>query len=487
MLAPYGQSLALLTDLYQLTMACGYWREGIADREAVFHHYFRRAPFDGAFAVAAGLRTALQWLGELRFKNDDLEYLAGLGGAGGRSLFEPDFLDYLADFAFRGDMDAVAEGTVVFAQEPLARVRGPLLHCQLVETALLNIVNFQTLVATKAARVCQAAGDSPVLEFGLRRAPGIDGGLSASRAAYIGGCAATSNVLAGKLCGIPVRGTHSHSWVLAFDSELDAFDSFARTMPHNCVLLVDTFDTLRGVEKAIEVGLRLREQGFRLAGIRLDSGDLAALSARARKLLDAAGLETTPIVASSDLDEYAIEALRQTGAQVGVWGVGTSIAAAKGESALGGVYKLSLLKDASGNWQYKVKRSEDLLKASTPGMLQVRRYVDECGRLTDMIYDELDSPHGCWSGCSLPDGRGTTLIDPDAACEDLLRPVMRDGQRVGGSEDLGAARQRCKRQLAALPGETLKTGYQEPTPVFMEHGLFSRRQRLWESVARNQT
>lgn len=487
MLAPYGQSLALLTDLYQLTMACGYWREGIADREAVFHHYFRRAPFGGAFSVAAGLRTALQWLDEFRFRKDDLDYLAGLGSAGGRPLFESGFLDYLADFTFRCDMDAVPEGTVVFAQEPLARVRGPLLHCQLAETALLNIVNFQTLVATKAARVCLAAGDSPVLEFGLRRAPGIDGGLSASRAAYIGGCAATSNVLAGKLCGIPVRGTHSHSWVLAFDSELDAFESFARAMPHNCVLLVDTFDTLRGVERAIEVGLRLREQGFRLAGIRLDSGDLAGLSAKARKLLDAAGFEGTAVVASSDLDEYEIAELEQQGAQVGVWGVGTSIAAAKGASALGGVYKLSLLKDGSGNWQDKAKRSEDLAKASTPGMLQVRRSLDRAGRLTDLIYDELSPPRGRWSGRSLPDGRGKTLIDPDASCEDLLRPVLREGQRVDDVEELGAARRRCRRQLPMLPGESLKTGNRKPVPVFMENGLFSRRQRLLASVAGNQT
>ena len=237
------------------------------------------------------------------FRKRIFGYLASLRGQGGRPLFEREFLDYLAGLAFECDVDAVAEGTVVFAQEPLVRVRGPLLQCQLVETALLNIVNFQTLIATKAARVCLAAGDDPVLEFGLRRAQGVDGGLSASRAAFIGGCAATSNVLAGKLYGIPVRGTHAHSWVLAFDSELEAFDAFARAMPHNCILLVDTYATQEGVRRAIEVGVRLQELGARLTGIRLDSGDLADLSIEARQLLDAAGLETTAVVASNDLDE----------------------------------------------------------------------------------------------------------------------------------------------------------------------------------------
>ena len=242
---PYGQSLALLTDLYQLTMASGYWGEGLANREAVFHYYFRKPPFGGAFAIAAGLETWLQWLRNLRFRNDDIAYLAGLKGQRDLPLFEPDFLDFLAGLSFRCNVEAVPEGTVVFAEEPVVRVRGPLLQCQLAETALLNIVNFQTLIATKSARVCLAAGSDPVLEFGLRRAQGVDGGLSASRAAYIGGCAATSNVLAGKLFGIPVRGTHAHSWVLAFDSEQDAFAAFARRMPQNCVLLVDTFENPR--------------------------------------------------------------------------------------------------------------------------------------------------------------------------------------------------------------------------------------------------
>ena len=481
MLAPYGQSLSLLTDLYQLTMAYGYWREGLADRGAVFHHYFRRAPFGGAFAVAAGLHTALQWLDALRFQEEDIGYLASLRGQGGRPLFEREFLDYLAGLAFECDVDAVAEGTVVFAQEPLVRVRGPLLQCQLVETALLNIVNFQTLIATKAARVCLAAGDDPVLEFGLRRAQGVDGGLSASRAAFVGGCAATSNVLAGKLYGIPVRGTHAHSWVLAFDSELEAFDAFARAMPHNCILLVDTYATQEGVRRAIEVGVRLQELGARLTGIRLDSGDLADLSIEARQLLDAAGLETTAVVASNDLDEYRIAALKERGARVGVWGVGTSIVSAKGESALGGVYKLSLLKDGSGNWQDKAKRSEDLAKASTPGMLQVRRILGEGGGFSDLLYDELRAPEGEWRGFHPTEAEGSPDGPFEGPYEDLLTPVLRHGQPVAVGEDLDVARRRCKAQLAALSGDILQARPTDPVPLFIEAGLWARRKRLLET------
>ena len=476
MLKPYAQSLALLTDLYQLTMAYGYWRESLADREAVFHHYFRRAPFGGAFAVAAGLETALQWLGDLRFREDDLEYLASLSGQRGRALFDKAFLDYLARFSFACDVEAVAEGTVVFAQEPLVRVRGPLLHCQLAETALLNIVNFQTLIATKAARVCLAAGDSPVLEFGLRRAQGIDGGISASRAAFIGGCAATSNVLAGKIFGIPVRGTHAHSWVLAFDREPDAFAAYARTMPHNCVLLVDTYDTIEGVRNAVEVGTRLRSLGFRLAGIRIDSGDLAELSIEARKLLDAAGLESTQVVASNDLDEYAIRDLRKRRARVGIWGVGTSIAAAKGDSALGGVYKLSLLKDESGAWQGKAKRSEDPAKASTPGMLQVRRYSTGTGTFSDLIYDELHEPAGQWTGSSA-DG-AVTESEMRGAYEELLKSVLRAGQRVTRPESLVGIQSRCKEQLSSLPGNSSRAKPRGTVRVLVENGLLARRVKL---------
>lgn len=275
-------SLALLTDLYQLTMAHGYWKLGKTAQEAVFHLYFRSNPFKGGYTVACGLESVVEFLEAFRFAEDDLHYLASLKGNDERGLFEDGFLDALRELRWSCDIDAIPEGTAVFPGEPLIRVRGPILQCQLLETPLLNLINFATLVASKSARICRAAGDDPVIEFGLRRSQGIDGSLTACRAAYVGGCAATSNVLAGKLFGIPVRGTHAHSWVMSFDHELESFAAYARVMPNNCVFLVDTYDTLQGVRHAAEVGRRLAAAGHRMAGIRLDSGDLAYLSIEAQ-------------------------------------------------------------------------------------------------------------------------------------------------------------------------------------------------------------
>ncbi|MCA9445228.1 MAG: nicotinate phosphoribosyltransferase, partial [Candidatus Omnitrophica bacterium] len=302
----YRTGLGLLTDLYQLTMAYGYWKTGRAEREAVFHLFFRKNPFKGGYTIAAGLQYVADFVEGFRFSADDIQYLSILTGNDEKPLFEPSFLEYLADLDLRLDVDAVPEGTVVFPHEPLVRVKGPILQCQILETPLLNFINFQSLIATKASRIVTATGGEPVLEFGLRRAQGIDGGLAASRAAYIGGCDATSNVLAGKLFGIPVRGTHAHSWVMSFHNELSAFQEYAEAMPNNCVFLVDTYDTIEGVRNAIEVGKELRESGHEMVGIRLDSGDLAYLSIEARKLLDEAGFPNAAIVASNDLDEGII-------------------------------------------------------------------------------------------------------------------------------------------------------------------------------------
>jgi nicotinic acid phosphoribosyltransferase len=318
----YRDSLALLTDLYQLTMAYGYWKSGTAEKQACFHLAFRKNPFGGGFAVACGLQPAIEYVESLRFQDEDLDYLAGIQGNDGRPLFEEGFLDHLRTLSFCCDLDAVPEGTVVFGQEPLVRVTGPLLVAQLLETPLLNLINFQTLIATKAARLRLAAGDDPILEFGLRRAQGIDGGLAAARAAYAGGCDGTSNVLAGKVYGIPVKGTHAHSWVLSFDSELEAFAAYAAALPNNCVFLVDTYDSLQGVRHAVEVGRKLREQGHEMIGVRLDSGDLAWLSREARRILDEAGFPEAQILASNDLDETLIADLKRQGAAIGVWGVG---------------------------------------------------------------------------------------------------------------------------------------------------------------------
>lgn len=486
MLPPYGQSLALLTDLYQLTMAYGYWKEGIADREAVFHHFFRKAPFGGAFAVAAGIQSVAAWLEDLRFRDDDVAYLKELQGRDGRPLFEPGFLEYLSELAFKCDVDAVAEGTVVFPHEPLIRVRGPLLQGQLAETAILNLANFQTLIATKAARVCHTAGDDPVLEFGLRRAQGIDGGLSASRAAYIGGCAATSNVLAGKLYGIPVRGTHAHSWVLAFDSELEAFEAFARAMPNNCVFLVDTYDTLEGVDNAIAVAKQMLAEGHRLEGIRLDSGDLARLSKEARTRLDRAGLEDVAVVASNDLDESGIADLKRSGAAIGVWGVGTSIATGRSQSALGGVYKLAQIRDSSGGWRGTAKRSEDPAKASMPGMLQTRRYVED-GRLrADLVYDELHCPEARWRGSDLNRMVGEVEFAEDNAFEPLLQPLLRSGQQVRSATALDEPRERCRAQLESLPAEIRGPHMNGEFAVLFETGLLARREELLKGRRRSE-
>ena len=311
---PMTSGEALLTDFYQLTMAHGYFHAGLASTDAVFHLFFRDNPFGGGFALAAGLEPVVEFLERFHFAPDDLAFLETVLGNDDKPIFDREFLDTLAGMRFSCDVDAVPEGTVVFAQEPLLRVRGPIMQAQIVETALLNAINFQTLVATKAARIVVAAGDHPVLEFGLRRAQGPDGAMSASRAAFIGGCAGTSNVLAAKRWGIPVKGTHAHSWVMAFGSELESFEAWAEAMPNNCLFLVDTYDTLQGVRNAIEVGRRLRERGHRMIGIRLDSGDLAYFSRESRVLLDEAGFQDATIVGTNDLDEHIIESLGLQGA-----------------------------------------------------------------------------------------------------------------------------------------------------------------------------
>ena len=434
-------------------MAYGYWKTGTADRDSVFHLFFRKQPFGGGFALCAGLEQVVRFLTSLEFSDSDLNYLATLRGIDGQPLFEKAFLEYLRALEWRLDLEAIPEGTVVFPHEPLLRVRGPVLQAQIVETALLNMMNFQTLIATKAARVCLAAGGDPVIEFGLRRAQGVDGALTASRAAYIGGCAATSNVLAGKVFGIPVKGTHAHSWVMSFESELDAFNAYADAMPNNCIFLVDTYDTLQGVRNAIEVGGKLRERGFKLGGIRLDSGDLAYLSIEARKLLDAAGFRDAAIVASNDLNERLIVSLKQQGAAINIWGVGTMLVTAYDQPALGGVYKLSALRKANGQWDYKLKLSEQSAKSSTPGVLQVRRFKDGAQFAGDAIYDE-----------SRPLSEPVTIVDPadstrrktfpeSCAYEDLLIPILRAGKCVYELSPLEKTRERAQAQLKMLhPG-----------------------------------
>ena len=471
-------SLALLTDLYQLTMAYGYWKLGRAEQEAVFHLFFRRAPFAGGYAIAAGLRPIIEYFEAFRFDESDVEYLATLTGNDGRPLFDPEFLGYLANLRLTIDVDAMPEGTLAFGQQPLLRVRGPILQCQILETPLLNTINFQTLIATKASRISLAADGQPVLEFGLRRAQGIDGALSASRAAYIGGCAATSNVLAGKRYGIPVKGTHAHSWVMSFDSEAESFHRYAEVLPNNCVFLVDTYDTLDGVRTAIQVGKKLRERGHEMVGIRLDSGDLAYLSIQARQMLDAAGFPDAGIVASNDLDEHIIENLRGQGAQIAVWGVGTKLATAYDQPALGGVYKLGALKDVDGKWQPKVKLSEQAIKTSIPGMLQVRRYATDGGPVGDMIYDESAGIDEREIIVDSKDPTRRKKLASDAAAVDLLTPVIRRGTIVTKTEELDVIRARARDGLQGLHPSIRRLMNPHEYPVGLDIGLHELRDRM---------
>jgi nicotinate phosphoribosyltransferase len=446
----YRTSLSLLTDLYQLTMAYGYWKEGMAERESVFHLYFRKSPFQGGYAIAAGLEHAVEYLQQLRFQKEDLAYLGSLQGSNQEPLFEQGFLDYLRDLRFTCDVEAIPEGSVVFPSEPLVRVRGPLLQAQLVETPLLTIINFQTLVATKAARVKEAAKGDQVIEFGMRRAQGIDGALAATRAAYVGGVDATSNLLAGQLFDIPVKGTHAHSWVQAFESESKAFDAYGRAFPHDSVFLVDTYNTLEGVKHAIEVARQLQPSGFTLNGIRLDSGDLTYLSIEARKLLDEAGFTQTSIVASNDLDENIITSLKQEGAKINVWGVGTQMVTAYDQPALGGVYKLAALRQADGSWSYNIKLSEQLEKTSNPGIQQVRRFYDSNGYIADMIFNEAEPlPENILVVHPL-DVTQRKAIPAGTAYQDLLVPVLAKGELVYELPDMEAIRAHRKAELDKL-------------------------------------
>ena len=475
----YGSSLALLTDLYQLTMAYGYWKLGRAGQRAVFHLFFRSPPFGGGFTIAAGLQPALDFLSDFRFDHADIEFLATLRGNDGGPLF-PDqkYLDYLAELRLTCDVHAMPEGSLCFGREPLLRVTGPILQCQLLETALLNIVNFQTLIATKSARICSAARGEPVIEFGLRRAQGIDGGLAASRAAYIGGCAATSNVLAGKLYGIPVKGTHAHSWVMSFDTEPEAFEQYAAALPNNCVFLVDTYDTLDGVRHAIEVGRRLRARGHEMVGIRLDSGDLAYLSIEARKLLDAAGFPKAAILASNDLDEKIIESLKQQGAQIAVWGVGTKLVTAYDQPALGGVYKLGALQNAEGTWLPKVKLSEQVVKTSIPGILQVQRFEAAGEYVGDLIYDELLGSDPQQTIVDPKDPLRKKRISAGAIAHDVLVPVMKDGERLAAAESLQAIRERVQSELAKLNAGSKRFLNPHEYPVGLDARLQAQRNQM---------
>lgn len=460
----YRSSLSLLTDLYELTMAYGYWKEGMAERRASFYLSFRKKPFHGEYAIAAGLASFIEYVKNLRFTDDDLAYLSTLKDARNDTLFDPAFLRYLAELSFSCDIDAMPEGTLCFPYEPLVRVTGPILQAQIIESALLNIINFQTLIATKASRICLAAKPDPIIEFGLRRAQGIDGAISASRAAYIGGCHATSNTMAGKLFGIPVAGTHAHSWIMAFDDELTAFYAFSNAMPGSCVFLIDTYNTISGVKNAIRAAIEMRKRGQEMIGVRLDSGDLARLSIEVRKLLDEAGFSSAKIMASNELDEFVIRDLKQQGAMVNVWGVGTNLVTGKEQPALDGVYKLSAIENEAKEWEYKLKVSEQWVKVTNPGILQVRRFYNEQGYLCDALYDE-NLAQGPSHFLDPFDPSTEKEVSSHWQYEDLLVPIMRGGQVVYDFPSLINTRERAQNELEKIPSSMRR--FLNPQPYFV--------------------
>ncbi len=455
-------------------------------QEAVFHLFFRKPPFKGGFTIAAGLEYVIDFLENFHFDASDLAYLETLCNSEGGPLFEKSFFDYLANIKFSCDVDAMPEGSVVFPHQPLLRIQGPLVQCQLLESSLLNLVNFPSLIATKAARMCEAARGEPVLEFGLRRAQGIDGALTASRASYIGGCDSTSNVLAGKIFGIPVKGTHAHSWVMVFDDELAAFQAFAECLPTQCIFLVDTYNTIEGIKKAIVVGNWLKEHGNKLLGIRLDSGDLAYLSILARKMLDEAGFTETQIVASNELDETLITELKRQGAKITVWGVGTNLITAKDQPALDGVYKLSALREPGGEWKYKLKLSEQMIKISTPGILQVRRFSYKGENVADVLYDvHTDMSQGCQIVDSLDPTR-RKFIRGNFENRDLLEPIFRKGERVYKLPSLASIRDYTKEQLATFPTGIKRFINPHQYYAGMEKSLYDLKVNLIEKIRRTQ-
>ncbi|MGB3801093.1 MAG: nicotinate phosphoribosyltransferase [Lewinella sp.] len=430
----YRPAFGLLTDLYELTMAAGYYHQRIHERRAIFHLFYRNPPFGGHFALAAGLPLAIDLIENYRFSADDVQYLGRLKSDDGSALFKEPFLNYLQRMQWTGDLDAVPEGEIVLPHEPLLRIEGPLIQVQLLETALLTVMNFSTLIATKAARIKAAAGDDAVLEFGLRRAQGIDGGLTASRSAYLGGCDATSNVWAGRYYNIPVKGTHAHSWVMVFPDELTSFEAYAEALPANCIFLVDTYDTLEGTRNAIRVGQQLRQRGHEMNGIRLDSGDLGELSIEARKLLDEAGFPDAGIVASDSLDEYAIKELKAEGARINIWGIGTRLATGHDQAALGGVYKLSAIQDERGQWISKVKRSETADKSSNPGKLGIRRFSKDGCPTGSQLFNELSGEPG---NAVIQDRKQHQLQGEESR---VLRSVFEGGKRVYDVPDLPTSR-----------------------------------------------
>lgn len=472
------RNLTLLADFYEITMMQGYFKNKINDI-VVFDMFYRNNPSGSGYAICCGLEQVISYIKELNFSYEDIEYLRELG------MFDEDFLDYLAGFHFTGSIYAVPEGTVVFPMEPLIKVVAPIMEAQFIETAILNIINHQSLIATKASRVCFAAHGEGVMEFGLRRAQGPDAGTYGARAAVIGGCVGTSNVLAAKMFDVPALGTHAHSWIMSFEDELTAFRTYASLYPNNATLLVDTYDTLRsGVPNAIKVFQELRDAGKmpKSYGIRLDSGDLSYLSKKARKMLDEAGFTDALICASSDLDEYLIDSLKTQGAKINSWGVGTNLITSKDCPAFGGVYKLASIKK-DGEFIPKIKLSENQWKITNPGNKTVYRVYDkESGKIrADLIafadekFDEgnpllLFDPMATWK---------KTYLKPNTyTLREILVPVFVDGKCVYESPSVMEIREYCQKELDTLWDETRRLINPHDVYVDLSNELYQTKCRL---------
>lgn len=479
-----ARNLTLLTDLYELTMMQGYFKTG-NNRKVIFDAFYRNNPCDGGYAITCGLEQVIDYIKNLHFSYDDIDYLRGL------NLFDEDFLQYLSGFTFTGDIYAIPEGTVVFPKEPLVKVIAPIMEAQLVETAILNIINHQSLIATKAARVCYAAKGDGIMEFGLRRAQGPDAGIYGARAAVIAGCVGTSNVLTGQMFNVPVKGTHAHSWIMSFPDEYTAFKTYAKLYPVGCILLVDTYDTLRsGVPNAIRIFKEMREEGIELKGygIRLDSGDLAYLTKKARKMLDDAGFEDAIISASSDLDEYLIDSLKAQGAAITSWGVGTNLITSKDNPAFGGVYKLSAVMDDNGNFIPKIKLSENPEKITNPGNKTIYRVYDNNGMikadliaLADEVYSESDElllfdPVNTW--------KQTLLHAGEYSLREILVPVFKDGICVYDSPSVMEIKEYCKKEQNSLWDESRRLVNPQEVHVDLSKKLYDCKQELLHTYSK---
>lgn len=476
------QNLTLLTDFYELTMMQGYYKTSQNDT-VVFDAFYRSNPSGGGYAICAGLEQVIDYIKNLHFDSQDIAYLRSL------NYFDEDFLSYLAGFHFTGSIYAIPEGSVVFPMEPLVKVIAPVMEAQLVETAILTMVNHQSLIATKASRVCYAARNAGVMEFGLRRAQGPDAGTYGARAAMIGGCIGTSNVLAAKLFQVPALGTHAHSWIMSFEDELTAFRKYAELYPQNATLLVDTYDTLRsGVPNAIRVFTELRDAG-RLPvryGIRLDSGDLAYLSKKARKMLDEAGFPDASICASSDLDEYLIESLNSQGASINSWGVGTNLITSKDCPAFGGVYKLAAVQK-NGTFLPRIKLSENPAKITNPGNKTVFRIYDkESGKIKADVIAFADETIEESKAFLLFDPVATwkkTLLEPDTyTVRELLVPVFLNGTCVYKSPSVMEIRDYCAREMATLWDETKRFVNPQEVYVDLSERLYQTKQELLDTI-----